>query len=240
MKLLPDGAYAIGGEISIPGEGVSPFVVGAGWLLEVMELKSGEYFFFSDGEKVPLRSKRFGIFYPPFSLVKLRVKDLKGKFTGIGGFTDVPAAFPKEALIFETDFAGQFTGSEQALEILHASRNKTSIAINTKPSLLSIGAKRLIDENYQVFPSITRIAARLKVSPEHLSRQFKRDYELNPSSYLHQVRLAEATFKLSIGEEIAAISYDVGYNDLSRFYKQFRKATKTSPANCRTTLRSAR
>ncbi len=240
MERLADGAYAIGGEISIPGEGTSPFVVGAGWLLEVMELKSGEYFFFSDGERVPLRSKRFGIFYPPFSLVKLHVKDLKGKFTGIGGFTNIPSAFSNEPFIFETDFDRPFTSIEQALEVFGSSGGRARIAINTKPSLLSLKAKRLIDENYQVFPSVTRIAARLKVTPEHLSRQFKRDYELNPSSYLHQVRLAEATFKLSIGEEIAAISHDVGYNDLSRFYKQFRKATKTSPANCRLTLKSKR
>ena len=29
---------------------------------------------------------------------------------------------------------------------------------------------------------------------------------------------------------------EVGYNDLSRFYKQFRKATRTSPAACRTMM----
>jgi AraC-like DNA-binding protein len=240
MEKLADGAYAIGGEISIPGEGTAPFVVGAGWLLEIIELASGEYFFFSDGKKVPLESKRFGIFYSPFSLVKVSVKDMKGKFTGIGGFTSIPPGFPNEARIFQTNFAKEFTGAGQALEILNSATAHTPIAINTKPSLLSLKAKRLIDENYQVYPRIARIAARLKVSPEHLSRQFKRDYELNPSAYLHQVRLAEATFKLSIGEEIAAISHDVGYNDLSRFYKQFRKATKTSPANCRITLRAQR
>jgi AraC-like DNA-binding protein len=240
MERLADGAYSIGGEISIPGEGTSPFVVGAGWLLEVMELNSGEYFFLSDGEKVPVRSKRFGIFYPPFSLVKLRVKDLQGKFTGIGGFTNISPGFPNEALIFETDFDRPFTSGQQALEVLNSSGARTPISLNTKPSLLSLKAKRLIDENYQAFPLVARIAARLGVSPEHLSRQFKRDYELNPSSYLHQVRLAEATFKLSIGEEIAAISHDVGYNDLSRFYKQFRKATKTSPANCRLAIKARR
>jgi len=30
---------------------------------------------------------------------------------------------------------------------------------------------------------------------------------------------------------------DVGYNDLSRFYKQFRKKTQTSPGECRETLK---
>jgi len=240
MKRLPDGAYAIGGEISIPGEGTSPFVVGAGWLLEVIEVRSGKYFFFSNGEKVPLKLKRFGVFYPPFSIVKFHVKNMKGRFTGIGGFTDIPSGFPGEALIFETDFDAEFTGALAALQVLNSARARRPIAINTKPSLLSLKAKRLIDENYQVYPSIARIAARLKVTPEHLSRQFKRDYELNPSNYLHKVRLAEATYKLSIGEAIVDVSHDVGYNDLSRFYKQFRKATKTSPGNCRLIMNSKR
>ena len=93
-------------------------------------------------------------------------------------------------------------------------------------------------ENYLVYPSIARIADRLKVSHEHLSRQFKKDYALTPSAYLHKLRVAEATFRLALGEEIVDISLDVGYNDLSRFYKQFRKATRTSPAVCRKQVRS--
>lgn len=240
MKPLPDGAYAIGDEIAVPGEGALPFVIGAGWLLEIVELSAGEYFFFRDGEEVRPAGARFGIFYPPFAVVKFYVKDMKGKNTGIGGFGSLPPEFPSAPVIFETDFDAPFTGARQAAEVLKAGRGRRSIELNTKPSLLSLKAKRLIDENYPVYPSIARIAARLKVSHEHLSRQFKRDYEMSPSAYLHQVRMAEATFRLSIGEEIAAISHDVGYNDLSRFYKQFRKATKTSPGNCRTILRSER
>jgi two-component system response regulator YesN len=73
----------------------------------------------------------------------------------------------------------------------------------------------------------------LNISHEHLSRQFKKDYGLSPSAYLHKLRVAEATFRLTLGEEIIDISQDVGYNDLSRFYKQFKKATHTSPAVCR-------
>jgi len=238
MKRLRDGAYAIGDEIAIAGEGAMPFVVGAGWLLEVIELAAGEYFFFRDDAEVRPAGKRFGIFYPPFAVVKFYVKDMSGKNTGIGGFGPLPPGFPAVPVIFETDFYAPFTGTAQALEVLNTGRDPQPIELNTRPSLLSLKAKRLIDENYLIYPSIARIAARLKVTHEHLSRQFKRDYQMSPSAYLHQVRMAEATFRLSIGEEIAAISHDVGYNDLSRFYKQFRKANKTSPGNCRTILRS--
>jgi AraC-like DNA-binding protein len=237
MERLPDGSYAIGGDISIPGEGTMPFVVGAGWLMEVIELGSGKYFFLCDEKEVCPAAKRFGVFYPPFSVVKFFVKDMNGKNSGIGGFGPLPAGFPTTPVIFETDFDGSFTSATHALEVLNSGRNHCSIEINTKASLLSLKAKKIIDENYAIYPSIARIAERLNVRHEHLSRQFKLDYQMSPSSYLHQVRVAEATFKLSIGEEIAAISHDVGYNDLSRFYKQFRKRTRTSPGNCRTALK---
>ena len=136
--------------------------------------------------------------------------------------------------MFETEFDAAITSTADAVKILNAARDKRFIELNSRPSLLSIKTKRMIDENYHVYPSIARVAARLNVSHEHLSRQFKRDYEMSPSSYLHRLRMAEATYKLMKGEEIIEVSADVGYNDLSRFYKQFRKSTKTSPGHCRT------
>ena len=235
MEMLSDGSYTIRDDVSIGGEGVSNFVFGRGWLLELMEIASGEFYFFSDSVPVRSRSNRFGIFYPSFTFVRSYVRDLKGKVHGVGATRDLPD-LPTEPFIFETDFVGQFAAAEDVISILAEARDRQSIAVNTNPSPLSVKTKQLIDENYLAYPSIGRIAARLGVSHEHLTRQFKRDFQFTPSEYLHQLRIAEATFRLSTGEEIIDISQDVGYNDLSRFYKQFRKNTQTSPAQCRTML----
>ena len=59
----------------------------------------------------------------------------------------------------------------------------------------------------------------------------------SPSSYLHKLRLADAPLRLARGEQIVNVSLDAGYNDLSRFYKQFRKTTKTSPGVCQTLMK---
>lgn len=237
MQFLSDGSYAIEDEVSIEGEGISPFVFCAGWLLEIIEIDSGEFYFYRDSQKIASATRRFGIFYPPFTIVSSYVRNLKGKVSGVGQ-TDVLPGLPETPVIFETDFQGSFTAAAKALEIVSSAQNIQSIELNSNPSLLSIRTKRLIDENYLVFPSISRIAARLKVSHAHLSRQFKRDYAMSPSEYLHHLRVADATFRLSIGEPIIDISHEVGYNDLSRFYKQFRKNTKTSPALCRQILKA--
>lgn len=75
---------------------------------------------------------------------------------------------------------------------------------------------------------------------EHLSRQFKLDLGMSPSAYLRQLRLADAPLRLARGEGIVNVSLDVGYNDLSRFYKQFRKTTSTSPGACQTMMKPNR
>ena len=222
--------------MEIGGEGISHFAFGHGWLVEIVDLTCGDYFFYRDGKEVRPGNSHFGVFYPPFTLVRSCVKNIKGCVRGIGAVKPV-SVFPQEPFIFETDFEEDFTGIEQAIGVLDACRSRQSIEINTKPSLLSLRTKCLIDENYLIYPSISRIAGRLQVSHAHLSRQFKRDYGLTPSAYLHQLRVSEATFRLGLGEKIIDISADVGYNDLSRFYKQFRKQTKTSPAECRTILK---
>jgi len=229
---LADGGYAIADELRIPGEGTSNFVFGRGWLLEIVSLTSGAFYFYSDGREVRPRTKAFGIFYPSFTFVRTFISNVRGRVRGVGAENALPG-LPVTPFIFETDFKGDFTKLDEVFEILKFARERQSIEVNTRPSLPSLRSKRMIDDCYLTDPSISRIADQLNVSHEHLSRQFKKDFGLSPSKYLHQLRVAEATFRLSRGEEIIDISQDVGYNDLSRFYKQFRKKYDTSPGRCR-------
>jgi len=235
MQVLEDGSYIIDDRIDLPGEGGGPFVFCRGWLLEVVEIEAGEYFFFSNGREVRPAGGRYAAFYPPFSIVRTFVRDVKGTVAGVGSL-DVPEGLPSGPIIFETDFTGPFTSAAEAVEVIANGRGHHSIEACSNPSLLSKRAKRLIDENYLAFPSIGRISDRLNVSHAHMTRQFKRDFEMTPSDYLHHLRVADATFRLSTGQPIIDISHEVGYNDLSRFYKQFRKNTNTSPAHCREML----
>lgn len=237
MQLLSDGSFSLRNTITVNGKGVSPFVIGAGWLLEIVELESGDFYFVSDGVEVYSRVPRFGIFYPPFTIVRMCVNNLKAVMVGIGAHESLNG-LPDSPVIFETDFDAPFNTATQATEILNSSSNFQSIEMNSMPSLLSIKAKRLIDENFLIYPSISRVAGRLGVTHSHLSRQFRRDYDMSPSSYLHQLRVAEATFRMATGQPIIDVSMDVGYNDLSRFYKQFHKVTQTSPAVCREMLKT--
>lgn len=230
---LPDGLYYFEDELEIEGVLRANVITCAGWLLEILKINAGEVSFFVGEEEFRPRFTQMAVFYPPFTITRPCFKNTKGRCKGIAGIAALPAEFSKKPCVFETDFAGSPKSAAEIVEILESSRNAQFVEANPQASLLSLKTKRLIDENYRIFPSIARIAARLGVSHEHLTRQFKKDFGISPSAYLHQIRVADASFRLTQGEAIIEVSGDVGYNDLSRFYKQFRKSTRQSPGFCR-------
>jgi AraC-like DNA-binding protein len=229
---LPGGLYYFEDELEVTGALNADVITSAGWLLELLKLEAGEISFFSGAQEIRPPFRQPAIFYPPFSITRPCFKNVKASLKGIAGMVALPEKFSKKPVAFETDFAKSPKSVAEVVEILEASRNLLFVDAYPKASLLSLKTKKLIDENYRIFPSIARIAARLKVSHAHLTRQFKRDFGISPSVYLRQVRIADATFRLMRGEAIIEVSGDVGYNDLSRFYKQFRKSTAASPGFC--------
>jgi len=234
---LADGAYLFEDELEVHGVVGAKVITCTAWLLELFDLKAGAVSFVSGGREVRATGKCFGVLYPPFTISLPSVENVTGRLVGVAATEPLPAGLTGVPTMFETTFTERPTGVAQALEIVRRGSNHQSVALNPKPSLLSVRAKKLIDENYLSYPSISRMAQRLGITHEHLSRQFKRDFETSPSTYLHQLRLADAPLRLARGEEIVNVSQDVGYNDLSRFYKQFRKSTKTSPGVCQSLMK---
>ena len=239
-SFLADGAYLFQDELEVHGVLAAKVITCTAWLLELYELKAGDVFFISGTREVRSAAKCFGVLYPPFTISQPSVENAKGRLVGVASTESLPAGFTHVPTMFETMCTELPTGVAQVFEIVRLGEHHQSVELNPKPSLLSVKAKRLIDENYLSYPSISRIARRLGVTHEHLSRQFKRDFQSSPSAYLHQLRLADAPLKLAKGEEIINVSQDIGYNDLSRFYKQFRKTTKTSPGVCQTLMKPNR
>jgi len=237
---LPDGAYFFEEELDFAGVATAKVITCTAWLVEFYDLKAGEIYFLQGEKQIRPNTKHFGVFYPPFTISQAGFKNPEGRLLGIAAIKLLPEKFLSAPIMFETALTKSPASVKEVAGILDYTKNPQSIEINPKPSLLSLRAKRLIDENYLVYPSIARIADKIGVTHEHLSRQFKRDYGLSPSAYLHQLRLADAPLKLANGEDIVNVSQDVGYNDLSRFYKQFHKNTKTSPGICQSMMKPSR
>lgn len=234
-RFLADGSYCFETDISTAGELTARIITCEAWLFELYQIERGELLFVSEHVPVAPPSNRFGAWFPPFTISQLKSAHVRGRVFGIASAAPPPVAFPTVPIVFDTPIVSVSSRGELA-DVLRSATNRRVVDAHPAASALSRRAKRLIDQRYLRSPSIARVATQLGVTAAHLARQFKRDFDLTPREYLHQLRMADVPLKLASGVEITAAASDVGYNDLSRFYKQFRKATKTSPGACRTTL----
>jgi YesN/AraC family two-component response regulator len=94
---------------------------------------------------------------------------------------------------------------------------------------------RYIQQNYATDIRLSDVAKRMNVSPEHLSRLFKKETSFGFSEYLTLYRLQRAEYILmnEPGRAICDIAYACGFNDSNYFSYRFKEQYGISPSKAR-------
>lgn len=94
-----------------------------------------------------------------------------------------------------------------------------------------------IRRSYQRRISLSRVAEKLNVSPNYLSRLFRRETGVTLTAFIQRTRLDRArTLLAERGPSISEIAYRVGYQTYRDFYRNFVKYEKASPREVRRRL----
>jgi AraC-like DNA-binding protein len=96
-------------------------------------------------------------------------------------------------------------------------------------------AVRYIKENYMNEVKLSSLAEKLNISPEHLSRIFKKDTGFGFSEYLTLYRLQRAEKMLfnEPGPSVGEIAYLCGFNDSNYFSYRFKERYGVPPTKAR-------
>ncbi len=94
---------------------------------------------------------------------------------------------------------------------------------------------KYIQENYASEITLPAMARMRSVSPEHLSRTFKKETGFGFSEYLTLVRLQKAEYMLKNepGKSVSDVAYACGFNDSNYFSDKYKKAYGVSPSRTR-------
>ena len=98
---------------------------------------------------------------------------------------------------------------------------------------LSERTKELLDQHFSDRIRLGRDMKGMGVSRKHLTQIFKQKYDITPSEYLTQVRIAAARQLLQDGSDIPDAAGMAGYENLSEFYDHFRRLSGMTPARYR-------
>ncbi len=87
-----------------------------------------------------------------------------------------------------------------------------------------------IEQNYHRRIFLSSVARKLNVSPNYLSRLFRRETGTTMTETIQRARLQQALLMLARGQHsISEIAYRVGYQNYRDFYRNFVKHTNASP-----------
>jgi AraC-like DNA-binding protein len=181
-------------------------------------------------------TRTLGLFLAPFGIVEFDIPEFRefGKAEFVGwSVADALPRWLKTSMLFDMKQTPLPASPKELLRLFEQPLPGTSIEAASAVSTLSAQAKRLICKTYRESIPISEFARELGVSHAHLTRQFKRDFGFTPISYRHRLRASDATGRLFRGDDILDVGQEVGFNDTSRFYKDFRKITGSSPGKCR-------
>jgi len=94
--------------------------------------------------------------------------------------------------------------------------------------------KQIIEANIFSQININQLASKTNLSVSSFKREFKKNYNDTPASYMKTKRLERAAeLLLASNERVSDIAFDCGFNDLAGFTKSFHDKFGTSPTNYR-------
>jgi len=94
--------------------------------------------------------------------------------------------------------------------------------------------REVLDETYLLAPGLSDLAAVGGVHPVHLSREFRKRYQITIGEYIRKRRIERASELLSnSGMPMAEIASTCGFSDQSHFCALFKKHSGLTPAKFR-------
>jgi AraC family transcriptional regulator of adaptative response/methylated-DNA-[protein]-cysteine methyltransferase len=93
-----------------------------------------------------------------------------------------------------------------------------------------LAACRYIEECEDRIPTLAELGARVRTSPYHLQRSFKRALGITPRQYADSQRVERLRKKLQQGVDVTPALYDAGYGSSSRLYENAHRQLGMTPA----------
>lgn len=219
-------------QIRIPHAEVGTDASGPACIFAAVEVAQGDVVYLR-GEEVISAPKQFTVFLPPFAVVQARLEQCDVTTAGVAFRPPASARLPRRPLLLPAACRDLPESVEDLVTRLALVEGAVDVGRCPDPSRLASRTKAILDAEYDMGIAIGHIADRVQAAAATLSRTFKRAYGLTPVRYRHHVQIMDALVRFAEGAVPIDVFQDVGFDDLSRFYKVFRKVACAPPGSYR-------
>jgi AraC-like DNA-binding protein len=114
--------------------------------------------------------------------------------------------------------------------LLILAKSMTSPQVQDANSIRAERIRKYFDTYYYEMITASDVALKLGISTRYVNLIFKEQFQMTPMQYLNEVRIKVAKKMLAKTEkDIVSICFEVGYDNISTFYRTFKNVTQLSP-----------
>jgi len=196
-------------------------VSGPFWTVGLCRVLRGRVRFRSAEGRVDVPWRTFGILLPPGAVVHAELDRAHAFSVAVLSRGEYPRGLPTTAAVFRARRFGGLRSLADALRLVPR-RGLIPIHYDRRPAGVAQRLREGIDRAYAAPARLADIMRRCRLSPAVAARYFRKAYGLTPGRYRSALRVQDGMIRLASGQRIADIFQDVGFEDLSAFYRGFR------------------
>jgi AraC-like DNA-binding protein len=170
-------------------------------------------------------------FLPPFSIIEIGFENLACEYQGLVSNLRCLADWPVEPIMFNSDGPQKPVSFEDVNTLLKRRSNEVCISRASEPDPVALKVREVIHQTYEGPCSISDIALDLDIDHSVLTKSFTKAFGIPPVKYRNILRVHDSVRHLLFGNKTAtAAAFDVGFEDLSRFNKNFKQIMEAVPS----------
>lgn len=205
-------------------------VFGGFWSVACSDnIPEGTVFLHRHGKAIEIKGN-IGLFVPPHSILEWEFKGENLKWQALLIEGEPPKGLPLEPCLFDLPEGSHPADALEMQNLIPYIKPKVFIGKEEKTTPLAVRVKDYIDKNGLEMFSLTEMTKQIGCSLGSISRAFKQCYGVTPVYYRNQLRVFAACLMLLKGGKVTDVGHDVGFYDLGRFNKQFRKRMNAVPS----------
>lgn len=203
------------------------------WYFATFKIKGESFYYERDKKKILFPKKSYGIFYPKYSISRIGLIKASVDIKIYASSLPCKSFFPNEPVIFDNSNELVEFNYDKICDYIKNVDDFVKVGISSTPSGIGQKIKEEIDKDYLTPKPLSDISKKLSISSSLMSIYFKRAYFVSPSEYRKNLRIISSIEKLlhldSKNDTVPLIAFESGYNDLGRYYKQFKSVAGVTP-----------
>lgn len=232
LRIEP-GLLGVDQDVEVAGVQRGIDVTARFWIFAVVQVSSGSVRYLQGERLITVPGSRYAIYAPRFSIVEALLDRSCSQSQALASTDELANDLPQQPVLICEPPAPFPSSAAAVAAFLRIQEGMIRIGRRIAPHAAAVRVKEAIDESYTLSGPLSEIAERLRIAPSTMSRCFRKAYGMAPVSYRHHLRIMDAMMRLLDGETVTDVCQEVGFGDLSRFYRHFRDLTLATPARYR-------